>query len=879
MMGSNPRGNASCTTMFTSTGSKQSTTPRFGPHPHRHSFLTLAAVEGKCSPENTTRTRERCANIHADLGSFLTNIINGEGRLHRFHLLPRVPLVLREQPHCKDQNMGDSPRDPQDHTEDVTPNQKDKEEDKSVPDANMAVAQLQGLVAELREGLRDSLAELCELRQEDRRLEESLRAHRTHADQKITGLKNSLNTFKEELSAAFFHIQDVSNRQRELTEQLEQQQPETPVGVAHSRKSSKSDVLSASEDERVRAPGQSELSIIRCYFAESQRSVKSAQTSTSEQQKQQRCCWSRNPAWGGDRNGSEDTDASGNLKDNGLRQKAALELLESERIYVSHLSLLLKANITFNGSEALAAKDKRPFPSSLRFLIQQHLDLLHTLQERVLRCQWQGIMGDIFMRLTSKESDFLDLYVSYLKELPDCLNVVSMLAADAVTSSAFLESDIVGDESKPSLPTLLLQPVQRIPEYLQLLQGLLRQTESSHPDYYLLLLCIQQFRCFSSQQQHLLQRNQELLMHNRQEVKRSSTKQLLRPVEGGLQGSPYIHGSTVLEHTNQAKHSKQRLLEQIQSSHRFHEWDREHEPEASSYQPDWPPQLQYYSPDVDSRKHKPTGLGSIPESDASERSGQHPPLSRTSEFRQVQPGSALAHALEEFLLTPDPPGMESLYEEDRGSPHDASAFDRYSSASSDSSIDIAFVKCPKAPATPSRHVPTSRDIFGNGYNKLPNRGCASPDEAVLMRQAHQRPLQPGQRKKSKSLNGLQMDSAVTDGGHAKLERQGSRGSRGCVAPSRKIHSSPGSRKDAERPGDDLHGLLGMDSAMQPWGGEENHHHHHHTPFSERSRKQDKGGFRSSFKKLFKKKGGDDKKEKAAEKGQENQQADVRGTAV
>lgn len=44
-----------------------------------------------------------------------------------------------------------------------------------------------------------------------------------------------------------------------------------------------------------------------------------------------------------------------------------------------------------------------PFPSSLRFLIQQHLELLHTLQERVLKSQWQGIMGDVFMRLTSKE--------------------------------------------------------------------------------------------------------------------------------------------------------------------------------------------------------------------------------------------------------------------------------------------------------------------------------------------------------------------------------------------------------------------------------------------------------------------------------------------
>lgn len=44
-----------------------------------------------------------------------------------------------------------------------------------------------------------------------------------------------------------------------------------------------------------------------------------------------------------------------------------------------------------------------PFPSSLRFLIQQHLDLLHTLQDRVLKCQWQGIMGDVFMKLASEE--------------------------------------------------------------------------------------------------------------------------------------------------------------------------------------------------------------------------------------------------------------------------------------------------------------------------------------------------------------------------------------------------------------------------------------------------------------------------------------------
>lgn len=58
------------------------------------------------------------------------------------------------------------------------------------------VVQLQGLVAELREGLHAALTELCELRHRDHGLEEKLQAHQTDVDDKIMGLKNSLNTFK-----------------------------------------------------------------------------------------------------------------------------------------------------------------------------------------------------------------------------------------------------------------------------------------------------------------------------------------------------------------------------------------------------------------------------------------------------------------------------------------------------------------------------------------------------------------------------------------------------------------------------------------------------------------------------------------------------------
>lgn len=76
----------------------------------------------------------------------------------------------------------------------------------------------------------------------------------------------------------------------------------------------------------------------------------------------------------------------------------------------------------------------------------------------------------------------------------------------------------------------------------------------------------------------------------------------------------------------------------------------------------------------------------------------------------------------------------------------------------------------------------------------------------------------------KSLNGLQMVSTVSGldgaplsdhlhrvglGSHAKLERQGSKGSKGCPTPSHKVHTPLGNRVDTDKQSEDLHGLLSI----------------------------------------------------------------------
>ncbi|RXN01311.1 hypothetical protein EOD39_7222, partial [Acipenser ruthenus] len=268
----------------------------------------------------------------------------------------------------------------------------------------------------------------------------------------------------------------------------------------------------------------------------------------------------------------------------------------------------------------------RLFFSSLQFLIQQHLDLLRILQDRVLKCQWQGIMGDIFMKLTSKEG-----------EAP-------------------------GDEHQPSLHSLLLQPVRRVPEYLSLLQNLLKHTDPEHPDYHLLLICIQQLQSFLCQSSHLLQHNEALLTQDMKDLKR---------------------------------------------------------------------------PDTERRSRSPP-LQVIPETELESGSLKHLACNRSSSSPQASSKSIADY--DSILLREEALGLESPYEEDRESLQNASLFDNCSTASLDSSLDITFIS--------TKNYTSESCVLD--YHKS-GRTRFSPEDPGSYRHT----------RKSKSLNGLQLESTCT----------------------------------------------------------------------------------------------------------------------
>ncbi|XP_068796613.1 rho guanine nucleotide exchange factor 33 isoform X2 [Struthio camelus] len=455
---------------------------------------------------------------------------------------------------------------------------KQEGETESVPVSNPAtqISQLQALASELKAGFTEAMQELSRIQHGEYALEEKVKSCRCAMEEKVAEMKNSLNTFKEELSDAKSMIEEISAKQEEMQQKIEQLQQEkrresrkvkakraqkddhgsqtvpTPLQGSPFRSINLPDPVLINEDftsllhnvtyekvsdTRIMPMGEGSVKVIAGAAIETDDGLKPSLTtegqskvhlpSTVWKQPKDTKEWGdeyiskEQPERGKDMGPSRYSSADNIICEPSLaakRQNIALELLESERKYVINLSLILKIKATLQGPDVKrSTKERSFFPNSLRYLVQQHVDLLHALQERVLSWPRQGILGDIFLKLTNDENNFLDYYVAYLRDLPECISLIHVVILKEVE-----------EEIKSDLYILFFHIVQRIPEYLIHLQNVLKFTEQEHPDYYLLLVCVQRLRVFISHYSLLFQCNEDLLIQKRKKLKKSSLVKLYK---------------------------------------------------------------------------------------------------------------------------------------------------------------------------------------------------------------------------------------------------------------------------------------------------------------------------------------------------------------
>ncbi|KAH0622826.1 hypothetical protein JD844_025540 [Phrynosoma platyrhinos] len=384
---------------------------------------------------------------------------------------------------------------------------------------------LHALASELKTGFTEAMQELTRIQHGEYALEEKVQSCRCAMEEKVAEMKNSLNGFKEELNEAKSMIEEISAKQEEMQQKIEQLQQEkrkesrklkakriqkeehgsqtvpTPLQGSPFRSLKLPEPVLINEDFvnlLHNATYEKGLTSTNLDTEESFRASSSSDAQSSSK------VWKQtkdSKEWGDEHISQDPNDRQKEvgpsryssmeniLQDPSIaakRQNIALDLLESERKYVVNLSMVLKIKTTWQGPEMKRNAKER---SSLRYLVQQHVDLLHALQERVLSWPRQGILGDLFLKLTNDENNFLDYYVAYLRDLPECISLIHVVILKEIE-----------DEIKSDLYIFFFHIVQRIPEYLLHLQNILKYTEQEHPDYYLLLVCVQRLRCASTGQ-------------------------------------------------------------------------------------------------------------------------------------------------------------------------------------------------------------------------------------------------------------------------------------------------------------------------------------------------------------------------------------------
>ncbi|XP_063775449.1 rho guanine nucleotide exchange factor 33 [Pseudophryne corroboree] len=560
------------------------------------------------------------------------------------------------------------------------------------------------------------------------------------------------------------------------------------------------------------------------------------------------------------------------------RQSAAKDLLESERKYVLNLSHILKIRATLQGSDIKrSTKERSFFPSSLRYLIQHHLDLLHILQERVVKWSRQGILGDIFLKLTNDENNFLDYYVAYLKDLPESISVIHIVVLKEA------EEDIKSD-----LYILLFHVVQRIPEYLILLQNILKYTEQEHPDYYLLLVCVQRLRVFISHYSILFQYNEDLLIQKRKKLKKSSLIKLYKGLasqctgsgqevppsltnsanikENAAQHEESLHSYTTGPGSNSSvthliphnKKSRQTPVETIQPLKSSLEWEIDQKKQDRPENITAPTSFTGADQELNSLV---TPLQSIPEMDYESNSVDEmldmERSMRTSS--NILPDGTFARNYEEFEYGGEIIGVSTPYEEETF-PNRA-LFESCSAGSSESSLDICFLR------------PINFTLESNRTERSQHpvaRSCISPISNSSYRHegihVKHKPLSRSLKefpRNQETVSARLYSTRSTNASRMQFKEDRSSQSHGLSASTRSSHRH---FYIPQRPHVESRSLL-EDIHM-----EDNARFYHkdeteQTSFSEHHPRSDqKGGFRSSFRKLFKKKScGLDGKEKMSEK--------------
>ncbi|KAM3871593.1 rho guanine nucleotide exchange factor 10-like protein [Diretmus argenteus] len=167
-----------------------------------------------------------------------------------------------------------------------------------------------------------------------------------------------------------------------------------------------------------------------------------------------------------------------------VRRLILSSIVQSERSYLDSLKRILQEYqkpLLETESRLLNPKKVRPIFYRLQEIHQCHSMFQIALASRVAEWDSSEKIGDLFVASFSK-SMVLDVYSDYVNNFT---NAMALIKKACISKPAFLEFLKKKQASSPDRITLyglMVKPIQRFPQFILLLQDMLKNTPRAHPD-------------------------------------------------------------------------------------------------------------------------------------------------------------------------------------------------------------------------------------------------------------------------------------------------------------------------------------------------------------------------------------------------------------
>lgn len=179
------------------------------------------------------------------------------------------------------------------------------------------------------------------------------------------------------------------------------------------------------------------------------------------------------------------------------RYRIVKELTESERNYCSTLRIILEHyQEPLQASGHVSEADCLTiFPPSLQRIHDYHCGILRTLEDRMTTWKNRDVVGDIFAHFTEahERPGSGAGYREYIENFTTAVATVGRLERTSERFRRTIKGCELQSPAKHGLVSLLMFPVRRIPNYVLMLQQLLKYTEANHPDEFYIPSCLSKF--------------------------------------------------------------------------------------------------------------------------------------------------------------------------------------------------------------------------------------------------------------------------------------------------------------------------------------------------------------------------------------------------